>query len=73
MSNTARGIRIGANDILRFLLELFALVTLGYWGCLAWPFPSPGALFMIGSPLFAAVVWRLLRPAHDSATAKDSA
>lgn len=53
--------RIGANDILRFLLELFALFSLGFWGYYAWPFPWPAILFMIGAPLFAAVVWALFR------------
>jgi hypothetical protein len=54
-------VRIGPNAVLRFALELFALVSLGYWGYLAWPFPWPGVLFMIGTPLFAAVVWALFR------------
>ncbi|MBX3077723.1 MAG: YrdB family protein [Cryobacterium sp.] len=53
--------RVGANEVLRFLLELFAVFTLGYWGYLAWPFPWPGALFMIGTPLFAIIVWGLFR------------
>ncbi|HEU4849138.1 MAG TPA: YrdB family protein [Terrimesophilobacter sp.] len=61
MSNTAEDVRIGANDVLRFLLELFAVFSLGYWGYLAWPFPWPGLLFMIGTPLFAMVVWGLFR------------
>lgn len=61
MSNTAHGIRIGPNDVLRFLLELFAFFSLGYWGYLAWPFPWPGLLFMIGAPLFAIVLWGLFR------------
>jgi glucan phosphoethanolaminetransferase (alkaline phosphatase superfamily) len=53
--------RLHPNDILRFLLELFALFSLGFWGYLAWPFPWPGILFTIGTPLFAAVVWGLFR------------
>ena len=53
--------RLHPNDILRFLLELFALFTLGFWGYLAWPFPWPGILFTIGTPLFAAAVWGLFR------------
>lgn len=61
MSNSRQDIRVGPNEILRFLLELFALFSLGYWGYLAWPFPWPGVLFMIGAPLFAAVVWGLFR------------
>jgi hypothetical protein len=61
VSNTAHGIRIGPNDVLRFLLELFAFFSLGYWGYLAWPVPWPGVLFMIGAPLFAMVLWGLFR------------
>ncbi len=61
MSNAAPDIRIGPNDALRFLLELFAFFSLGYWGYLAWPFPWPGVLFMIGTPLFAIIVWGLFR------------
>jgi hypothetical protein len=53
--------RITPNDILRFTLELFALFSLGFWGYLAWPFPLPGVFFMIGTPLFAAIVWALFR------------
>jgi hypothetical protein len=53
--------RLRANDVVRFLLELFAFFSLGYWGYLAWPFPWPGVLFMIGAPLFAIVVWALFR------------
>jgi hypothetical protein len=53
--------KLRPNDVLRFLLELFALFSLGYWGYLAWPFPWPGLFFMIGAPLFAAVVWGLFR------------
>jgi hypothetical protein len=54
-------VRIGPSDVLRFALELFALFSLGFWGYLAWPFPWPGVLFMVGAPLFAAVVWGLFR------------
>ena len=48
-----------ANLLVRFLLELFALGTLGYWG-----FVSGGNMFAkillgIGAPLLAAVVWGL--------------
>ncbi len=61
MSTSTPEIRIGPNDVLRFLLELFAVFTLGYWGYLAWPFPWPGILFLIGTPLFAIIVWGLFR------------
>jgi len=52
---------LSLNLVLRFLLELFAVFTFGYWGYLAWPFPWPGVLFMIGTPLFAIIVWGLFR------------
>jgi len=47
------------NLLVRFLLELFALGTLGYWG-----FAVGGSVFTkillgIGAPLLAAVVWGL--------------
>lgn len=51
----------GANRVVRVLLGLFVLFSLGYWGYYAWPFPLPGILFVIGAPLFAVVVWALFR------------
>ena len=51
--------KIGPNDILRFFLELFAFVSLGVWGFLAFPLPWPGVLVGIGAPLLAILVWAL--------------
>ncbi|MFB9308962.1 hypothetical protein BJY17_001575 [Agromyces hippuratus] len=51
--------KIGPNDILRFLLELFAFVSLGIWGFLAFPLPWPGVLVGIGAPLLAILAWAL--------------
>ncbi|WP_157002254.1 YrdB family protein [Agromyces laixinhei] len=51
--------KIGPNDILRFFLELFAFVSLGIWGFLAFPLPWPGVLVGIGAPLLAIVAWAL--------------
>ena len=51
--------KVGPNDVLRFLLELFAFVTLGIWGFLAFPLPWPGVLVGIGAPLLAILVWAL--------------
>ena len=56
-----RQLTVGPNDILRFLLELFAFFSLGLWGYLTWPFPWPGLLFMFGTPVFAIVAWGLFR------------
>ena len=61
MTSTPAPVKIGANDILRFILELFAFVSLGMWGFLAWPLPWPGILVGIGAPLFAILVWALFR------------
>ena len=57
----ASAVRLRPTNVLRFALELFALFSLGFWGYLAWPFPWPGLLFLIGAPVFAAVVWALFR------------
>ncbi|WP_395245915.1 YrdB family protein [Agromyces sp. MMS24-K17] len=51
--------KIGPNDVLRFLLELFAFVSLGIWGFLAFPLPWPGVLIGIAAPLLAILVWAL--------------
>ena len=61
MTSTPAPVKIGANDILRFILELFAFVSLGIWGFLAWPLPWPGILVGIGAPLFAILIWALFR------------
>jgi hypothetical protein len=47
--------------VLRIVVCVFGLLSLAYWGYIAWPFPLPGILFMIGAPVFAAVVWYLFR------------
>lgn len=52
---------IGPNDILRFVLELFAFVSLGLWGFLAWPLLWPGVLVGIGAPALAILAWALFR------------
>lgn len=51
--------KIGPNDVLRFVLELFAFVSLGIWGFMAFPLPWPGVLIGIGAPLLAILLWAL--------------
>lgn len=51
--------KIGPNDILRFFLELFAFVSLGIWGFVAFPLPWPGVLIGIGAPALAILAWAL--------------
>jgi hypothetical protein len=47
----------GANLALRFLLELCALVALGYWGFTTGSAAITKVALGIGVPLVAAVVW----------------
>lgn len=60
-SADARAAGLGPNDVLQFLLELFAFASLGIWGFLAFPLPWPGVLIGIAAPLLAILVWALFR------------
>jgi hypothetical protein len=60
VTDTRPELSIGFNDILRFLLELFAFISLAIWGFLAWPFPW-NIVVGIGAPLIAIVLWALFR------------
>jgi hypothetical protein len=53
--------KIGPNDILRFLLEIFAIVTLAIWGFTRWELPWPGVLIGIAAPAVAILLWALFR------------
>ena len=53
--------KIGFNDVLRFLLELFAFVSLAVWGFTTWPFPWPALLVGVVAPAFAITLWALFR------------
>jgi hypothetical protein len=50
-----------ANDVLRFLLELFAFFSLGFWGFAAFPQPWPAVLVMLVAPAVAIAAWALWR------------
>ena len=52
--------RIGPNDVLRFVLELFAIVSLGIWGFVVWPLPW-NIVIGIGAPVIAILLWALFR------------
>ena len=47
----------GANLALRFLLELCALIALGYWGLKTGSGAIAKVALGIGVPLFVAIVW----------------
>jgi Protein of unknown function (DUF2568). len=51
---------IGFNDVLRFVLELFSIVSLGIWGFVAWPF-AWNILAGIATPALAILLWALFR------------
>ncbi|RZU64264.1 uncharacterized protein DUF2568 [Microterricola gilva] len=51
--------RVSPNDIIRFLLEIVAVVSLAIWGFTMWPMPWPGIAFAIGAPLLAILLWAL--------------
>lgn len=55
-----RELSIGFNDVLRFLLELFAFVTFAVWGFAAWPFPW-NVVVGVAAPLVAILLWALFR------------
>lgn len=54
-------VTIGANEILRFLLELVAIATICFWGFALWPAPWLNWVMGIAAPLLAAIVWGLFR------------
>ena len=64
MVTTKEGKNIGANDVLRFILELWTLVVFGYWGLNQ----SLGLLnyaLMLILPIIAAVVWGTFTVPND--------
>ena len=50
--------KVGANDVLRLVLELFAFVSLGLWGFLSWDLPW-SIVFGVGAPVLAILLWAL--------------
>ncbi len=55
---------VGANDILRFILELWALIAYGYWG-LNQAFGLFNYVLMIGLPILMAVLWGTFAVPND--------
>ena len=44
-------------NVLRWLVELIAIVVLGRWGFTAFAFPWPAIATGLGAPAFALIVW----------------
>lgn len=51
-------LKIGPNDILRFVLEIFAFLSLALWGFVAWPLPW-NIVVGLGAPAVAILIWAL--------------
>ena len=49
---------LSAVDVLAFVCELFAFVTLAIWGFAVWPFPW-NIVVGIGAPVAAILIWAL--------------
>jgi len=61
MSEANTPVPVTALDVLRALVELFAVVTLILWGLLGFAFPLPGLVVAILAPALAIVLWALFR------------
>jgi hypothetical protein len=64
MSDISEKKSIGANDALRFILELWALVAFGYWG-LNQDFGLFNYALMLILPIAAAVLWGVFAVPND--------
>jgi hypothetical protein len=53
-------ITLTPNDILRFFLEIFAIVSLAVWGFSSWPLPWNIVLGIV-LPLLGILLWALFR------------
>ncbi|WP_098408983.1 YrdB family protein [Paramicrobacterium agarici] len=60
MTSTPAPARVSVNDLVRFVLELFAFVSLGLWGFLCFELPW-NIVIGIGAPVIAIVLWALFR------------
>ena len=58
--SASRSAAIGPWEVLRFLVELFAFVSLAIWGFAAWPLPW-NIVVGILAPALAIVLWALFR------------
>lgn len=58
--STTTGALASVNAALRFLLEVAALVILGYWGYRSADGPLLKVVLGLGLPLLVAVVWGML-------------
>lgn len=57
-NDSVKDVTIGPNDLLRFLLELFAFVSLAAWGFTTWSLPL-SIVFGLLAPALAILLWAL--------------
>ncbi|GAB2814867.1 YrdB family protein [Alpinimonas psychrophila] len=53
--------KVSALDVIRALVELFAVISLILWGLLGFAFPLPGLIIAILAPALAILLWALFR------------
>ena len=61
MSETNVPVRVSALDVVRVLIELFAVISLILWGLLGFVFPLPGLIVAIVAPALAILLWAFFR------------
>ncbi len=61
MSTTNTPVPVTALDVIRGMVELFAIVSLILWGLLGFAFPLPGLIVAIVAPALAILLWALFR------------
>ncbi|MFX1484627.1 MAG: YrdB family protein [Promethearchaeota archaeon] len=64
MSEVSEKMSVGANDLLRFILELWALVAYGYWG-LNQSYGLLNYALMIVFPIIVAILWGTFAVPND--------
>jgi Protein of unknown function (DUF2568) len=60
VTDTRTAVKVSVNDVIRFLLEIFAVLSLALWGFLSWHFPV-NVIVGVGAPALAIVLWALFR------------
>ncbi|MBK5239061.1 MAG: YrdB family protein [Actinomycetales bacterium] len=61
MSEMNTPVSVTALDVIRALVELFAVISLVIWGLLGFAFPLPGLIVAIVAPALAILLWALFR------------
>ena len=54
-------VSVTALDVIRALVELFAVISLVLWGLLGFAFPLPGLIVAIVAPALVILLWALFR------------